>query len=147
MTLDVLATMEIARPPDAVAAYQFDPANDPRWIGGVTSAERLTDGPMAAGSRVRRIGGFLGRPIEWVMDVVELVPDRRMAMHAVRSPFPMDVTYELAPAGDGTRASIRIRGEARGMYGLLGPLTPLMVRRSVQSDLGRLKRVLEASPG
>ena len=147
MTLDVLATTEIARPPDAVAAYQFDPANDPTWIGGVTSAERLTDGPMAAGSRVRRIGGFLGRPIEWVMDVVELVPDRRMAMHAVRSPFPMDVTYELAPAGDGTRASIRIRGEARGMYGLLGPLTPLMVRRSVQSDLGRLKRALEAGAG
>jgi hypothetical protein len=152
MTLDVLATTEIARPPGAVAAYQFDPANDPTWIGGVTSAERLTDGPMTAGpmtagSRVRRVGGFLGRPIEWVMDVVELVPDRRMAMHAVRSPFPMDVTYELAPVGDGTRASIRIRGEARGVYGLLGPLTPFMVRRSVQSDLGRLKRVLEGDPG
>jgi hypothetical protein len=147
MTLDVLATTEIARPPDAVAAYQFDPANDPTWIGGVASTERLTDGPMAAGSRVRRVGGFLGRPIEWVMDVVEFVQDRRMAMHAIRSPFPMDVTYELAPAGTGTRASIRIRGEARGMYGLLGPLTPIMVRRSVQSDLGRLKRALEAGPG
>jgi hypothetical protein len=66
-------------------------------------------------------------------------------MHAIRSPFPMDVTYELAPASGGTRASIRIRGEARGVYGLLGPLTPLMVRRSVQSDLGRLKRAVERS--
>jgi len=146
MALDVLASIEIARPPEAVAAYQFDPANDPAWIGGVNRAERLTEGPTSTGSRVRRLGSFLGRPIEWVMDVVELVPARRMSMHAIKSPFPMDVTYELDPSAIGTRASIRIRGEARGMYGLMGPLTPFMVRRSVQSDLGRLKRAVEGSP-
>lgn len=143
MTLDVLAAVEIARPPDAVGAYEFDPANDPTWIGGVSSAERLTDGPIAVGARVRRVGSFLGRPIEWVMDVVEHVPARRLAMHAIRSPFPMDVTYELAPSARGTRASIRIQGQAGGVYGLLGPLTPLMVRRSVLADLRRLKRALE----
>jgi hypothetical protein len=143
MVLDVRAATTIAAAPEAVAAYQFDPANDPAWIGGVHTAERLTGGPIDVGSRVRRVGGFLGWPIEWVMDVVEYTPGRRLAMHAVRSPFPMDVTYELQPAGPGTRASIRIQGEARGVYGLLGPLTPIMVRRSVQGDLGRLKRALE----
>src|SRR4051794_18121848 len=98
VTLDVAASVEIARPPEAVAAYEFEPTNDPSWIGGVKTAERLTDGPIVVGSRVRRRGSFLGRPIEWVMDVAELVPARRLAMHAVRSPFPMDVTYELEPA-------------------------------------------------
>ena len=143
MTLDVLAAIDIARPPEAVAEYEFDPANDALWIGGVKQAEQLTDGPIRVGSRVRRLGSFLGRPIEWVMDVVEHVPARRLAMHAIRSPFPMDVTYELAPAEGGTHASIRIQGHAGGAYGLLGPLTPLMVRRSVQSDLRRLKRAME----
>jgi hypothetical protein len=56
----------------------------------------------------------------------------------------MDVTYELLPNGRGTTARIRIQGESRGMYGVLGPLTPWMVRRSVQSDLRRLKREIEA---
>lgn len=147
MALDVVARIDIARPPEMVAAYQFDAANDSRWIGGVRTAEQLTAGPIGVGSRVRRLGSFLGRPIEWVMDVVEFVPGRRLVMHAVRSPFPMDVTYELTPAGEGTHATIRIQGEAAGMYGLLGPLTPVMVRRSVQSDLVRLKRALEASLG
>ena len=147
MTLDVLASIEIARQPDEVAAYEFDPANDPTWIAGVTTAERLTDGPIGIGSRVRRLGSFLGRPIEWEMDVVEHVPASRLAMHAIRSPFPMDVTYDLAPSPVGTRATVRIQGEAGGVYGLLGPLTPLMVRRSVQSDLGRLKRALERGTG
>jgi hypothetical protein len=147
MALDVSASTRIDRPPDAVAAYEFDPANDPRWIGGVREVERLTGGPVGVGSRVRRLGSFLGRRIEWVMDVVAMEPARRLQMHAVRSPFPMDVTYELAPSDGGraTDASIRIRGEAKGMYGLLGPLTPVMVRRSVQSDLKRLKRAVEGS--
>jgi hypothetical protein len=67
-------------------------------------------------------------------------------MHALRSPFPMDVDYRLEPIDDGrrTRASIRIRGDAKGMYGALpGPLMGLMVRRSVQGDLKRLKRIVE----
>jgi hypothetical protein len=145
MALDVVASSRIDRPPEAVAAYEFDPANDPHWIGGVREVERLTGGALAVGSRVRRLGSFLGRRIEWVMDVVDLEPGRRLQMHGVKSPFPMDVTYELAPArgGGATDASIRIRGEARGMYGLLGPLTPVMVRRSVQGDLKRLKRAVE----
>lgn len=146
MALDVTAEVEIARPPADVAAVEFDPRHDPAWIGGVRIADQLTSGPITTGSRVRRRGSFLGRPIEWIMDVVEHEPARRLAMHAIRSPFPMDVTYELAPMPEGgTRASIRIQGEARGMYGLLGPLTPLMVRQSVRSDLRRLKRLVEGT--
>ena len=33
MTLDVTAEQRIARPPDVVAAFVMDPANDTRWIG------------------------------------------------------------------------------------------------------------------
>jgi hypothetical protein len=71
-------------------------------------------------------------------------------MHALQSPFPMDVDYRLEPidGGRATLASIRIRGDAKGMYGALpGPLMGWMVRRSVQSDLRRLKRIVEADPG
>jgi uncharacterized protein YndB with AHSA1/START domain len=143
MSLDVVASIDIDRPPEVVADYEFEPEHDANWIGGVRTAERLTNGPIGVGSRVRRRGGFLGRPIEWVMDIVVLEPARRLAMHAVKSPFPMDVTYELAPHGRGTMARIRIQGETKGVYGLLGPLTPWMVRRSVQSDLRRLKRQVE----
>lgn len=143
MALDVSTQVEISRPPQDVAAYQFDAANDPQWIGGVERVELLTPAPVQVGSRVLRKGGFLGRPIEWLMEVVDYEPKRRLAMHAVRSPFPMDVTYELEPSRSGTVARIRIRGEARGAYGLAGPLLPTMVRRSVASDLRRLKKLVE----
>lgn len=143
MTLDVRATIDIARPPADVARYQFDAANDPAWIGGVREVELVAPAPTSVGSRVLRKGGFLGRPIEWLMEVVDHVPERRISMHAVRSPFPMDVTYELEPIERGTRASIRVQGDPRGAYGFAGPLLGPMVRRSVAGDLRRLKRQLE----
>jgi hypothetical protein len=145
MALDVTATADIEASPAEVAAVQFDPARDPEWIGGVDRVELVTPPPIRQGSQVRRLGGFLGRPIVWLMDVVAFEPDRLVAMHALESPFPMDVDYRLEPldGGLGTRASIRIRGEGRGMYGLPGWLMSPMVRRSVQGDLKRLKRIVE----
>ncbi len=149
MAIDVLATCVIAATPEAVAAVQFDPHHDPRWIGGVDRVELVTDMPVARGSQVRRIGGFMGRPIEWLMHVEAFEPARHVGMHALESPFPMDVDYHLEPIDDGraTRASIRIRGDAKGMYGAMpGPLMGWMVRRSVQGDLKRLKRIVESGP-
>jgi hypothetical protein len=148
MTLDVTATLDIDASPAAVADVQFDPARDPDWIGGIDRVELVTPPPFAQGSQVRRIGGFLGRRIVWLMRVESYEPGRFVAMHALESPFPMDVDYRLEPLGDGsrTRASIRIRGEGRGMYGLPGPLLGPMVRRSVLGDLKRLRALVE-SPG
>jgi hypothetical protein len=145
MALDVTASVRINAPPAAVAAVEFDPARDPEWIGGVNRVELLTPAPLGLTSQVRRIGGFLGRPVEWIMRIDAFEPDRHVGMHAIRSPFPMDVDYHLEPldGGRSTQASIRIRGEARGMYGLPGPLLGPMVRRSVTGDLRRLKTIVE----
>ena len=148
MAIDVTARQDIDAPPEAVASVQFDPRRDPEWIGGVDRVELVTDPPIATGSQVRRTGGFMGRPIEWLMRVEAFEPERHVGMHALQVPFPMDVDYRLEPIDGGrrTRASIRIRGgEAAGMYGAMpGPLMGWMVRRSVQGDLRRLKRIVES---
>jgi Polyketide cyclase / dehydrase and lipid transport len=146
MPLDVTASVRIDAPPSAVAAVQFDPARDPDWISGVDRVELQTPPPLALRSQVRRLGRFLGRRIEWVMRVDELEADRHVGMCALRSPFPMKVDYLLEPieGGQATQATIRIRGNAKGLYGLPGPLLGPMVRRSVTGDLRRLKRIIEA---
>jgi Polyketide cyclase / dehydrase and lipid transport len=144
--IDVTARIDITASPEAVAAVQFDPSRDPEWIGGVDRVELLTDPPITQGSKVRRIGGFMGRSITWLMHVEAFEPARRVGMHALESPFPMDVDYILEPLDEAqrTRATIRIRGDAAGMYGALpGPLMAWMVRRSVHGDLKRLKRIVE----
>jgi hypothetical protein len=135
---------ELKRP--GIAAYLRDPANDTEWIGGIRSARLLTPGPVGIGSQVERVATFLGRRVQYVLEITELTAER-LAMRSVRSPFPMRVTYGHREAGGGaTKVSVRVEGDAGRFYGLVAPLLGPVVRRSIVRDLRNLKRVLEARP-
>ena len=111
MAIDVRAETEIERVPAEVAAFAMEAGNDPRWIGGISTARRLTPPPTGIGTRVERVATFLGRRIEYVMDVVELVPNERIVLKSVKAPFPMRVTYELVLRDGETLASVRVQPE------------------------------------
>jgi uncharacterized membrane protein len=146
MPVDVTATATIHRPREEVAAYLRDPANDTSWIGGLRSARLLTPGPVAVGSQVERMAGFLGRRVHYVNEITELTGDR-LVMRSVQSPFPMRVTYGHRPAtndaNDATEVSVRVEGNAGRFYALAAPLLGVAVRRSITRDLRTLKQVLE----
>jgi len=146
MALDQTAEIGISRDPSTVASYMFAPEHDPEWIGGISEVEPLGPPPLTIGSRVRRRASFLGRRIHYVMEIVDLVPDRQLRMHAVEAPMPMDVTYEVVPAGDGSIARVRVQGETGGFYRLASPLMAGQVKRSITADVERLKRILETAP-
>ena len=143
MSVDVTVEREIARERPTVAGFVMDPANDTRWIKALDSVRTLGDGPVGPGTRVERIASFLGRRIEYVNEIVELVPGERLVMRSVKAPFPMEVRYELDEAGDGTRMRIRATGDASGFYRVAGPLLGAAVRRGIERDLDELKKVLE----
>lgn len=144
---DVAVETVVARPRDVVAAYASDPRNDAEWIGALTEVRVLTDPPFGVGSRVLRVASFLGRRVEYVNEVTDLDPGRRLAMRSVKAPFPMTVVYEWEDAGeDGTRMRIRAGGDASGFYRVAGPLLSRAVRRGIEGDLERLRRVLASRP-
>jgi uncharacterized membrane protein len=141
---DVTVERVIARPRADVAAYMTDWRNDPTWIGALRDVRLVTDGPLAVGSQVERVAGFLGRRIEYVNEVAELDPGSRLVMRSVRAPFPMTVTYEFEDAAGGaTRVRIRAQGDASGFYRLAGPLLSRAVERGIRGDLDRLATLLE----
>src|SRR5687768_4575236 len=118
MSVDTTARLRINRPQSDVASYLRDPANDPKWIGGIKTARLLTPEPVGVGTQVERVAAFLGKSIEYVNEIVELEPDR-LVMRSVRSPFPMRVTYGFAAAGpDATDALVRVEGDPSGIYSL-----------------------------
>jgi Polyketide cyclase / dehydrase and lipid transport len=143
MSVDVTVEQQIARPPDAVAGFAMDPANDRRWIGALTDVRVISDGPVGPGTRVERVASFLGKRIEYVNEIVEYRPPERLTMRSVRAPFPMTLAYEFAPADGGTLARIRTEGDPGGFYAIAAPLLAAMVRRGVARDLATLRRVLE----
>jgi hypothetical protein len=66
------------------------------------------------GTQVERVAHFLGRRIDYVMEVAELDPGRRIVLQSIKSPFPMRVTYSFEPVAGCTRASVRVEGDAEG---------------------------------
>jgi uncharacterized membrane protein len=146
MALDITVSKRIRAPRAKVAAYVTDNRNDPEWIGGITESELLGSGPLGFGSDVRRKASFLGRKIVYVNRVVDLDPERRLAMRSVQAPFPMAVSYSFEDtdgADAGTTISVRVEGQPEGMYKVAGPLLARQVRRSVANDLRMLKKLME----
>jgi hypothetical protein len=141
MGLDVRVDGAVRRPAEEVAAYLFDASHDPEWIGGIREVEPPATG-VEVGTRVARVATFMGRRIDYVLEVAELIPGRRLAMRSVKAPFPMNVTYEIAPEGDGSRVALGVSGGSYGMR-LFEPLVAAMVRRNLRADLRRLRRRLE----
>jgi uncharacterized membrane protein len=140
---DVSVETTIARPRDEVARYATDWRNDEEWIGALSHVRLVQEAPL----QVARVASFLGKRIEYVNEVVEQEPGRRLVMRSVKAPFPMTVTYEFEDAGGGgTLFRIRTEGDASGFYRLAGPFLSRAVKRGVAGDLERLKTRLEAGP-
>jgi hypothetical protein len=144
VSTDVTVETIAAAPRADVAAYAIDWRNDREWIGALSDVRLVTEPPFGVGSRVARVASFRGKRMEYVNEVIELEPERRLVMRSVRSPFPMTVTYEFADAAGGTSIRIRAQGDVSGFYKLGGPLLSRAVRRSIEKDLARLKATVES---
>ncbi|MDA0365768.1 MAG: SRPBCC family protein [Chloroflexi bacterium] len=142
MAIDVTVTRTIGRSPREVMAYLADAAHDPEWIGGLIEVHP-PDGPLAVGTQVERVAGFMRRRIEYVLEVVALEPERHIAMRSIRAPFPMEVTYEAAPADAGSLVSLRVQGGPGGLARMLHPLMARQMRGNLSGDLARLAARLE----
>jgi hypothetical protein len=64
-------------------------------------------------------------------------------MRTADGPFPMETTYTWEPVGEGTRMTLRNRGNPSGFQGLAAPLLATAMRRATTRDLARLKGILE----
>jgi uncharacterized membrane protein len=144
MAVDVQSVIEIARPRDVVAAYACDPDNATAWYVNIKSVEWRTPRPLAVGSRFAFVAEFLGRRLAYTYEVVELVPGARFAMRTTEGPFAMETTYVWEDAADGTRMTLRNRGEPSGFGKLAAPFMATAMRRANRNDLRRLKRLLES---
>ena len=65
-------------------------------------------------------------------------------MRTSEGPFPMETTYTWADAPDGTRMTLRNRGEPAGFARVGAPMMARSMRKANRKDLERLKRLLES---
>ena len=69
---------------------------------------------------------------------------RRVHVHIVEGPYPIDGTWSFEPDGEGTRVHFVAEGELRGVMGVLQPLAKLVMARRMAGYHGNLRRNVEA---
>ena len=139
-------TVIITRPVREVFDFLMLAENLPRWDSSMLECAQIGDGAVTVGTRYRGASKILGRRIEWVTEVVELVPGIRAVSRSVAGPLSFTVSYEVSASPAGTALRYRLAAES-GLGGAFGRALEPIVQRAqtkvVRANLGTLASLLE----
>lgn len=142
----IVHSIEIARRPEDVFSYATDFSHFPEWQGGVVSARREGNAPLAVGATavvIRRVGP---RKLARTEEITELEPPRIWIVRGVGGPLTAIAKGTIEPLGGGERSLVTIALEFEG-HGIGKLLVPLVARRQARRLLPRngqkLKELLE----
>ena len=150
--MEIQESVIIQRRPEDVFAFLEVRSNDAEWMTSVLTSEWLDPGggeaeAIGIGRRGRMVMNILGRDAEFIDQVTEYEPGRRIAHRTVSGPMPLDTACicELVEGG-ACRATV-VGATDRLPGGLIGraaaPLFARAIRRAFRADLAMLKNILE----
>jgi uncharacterized membrane protein len=137
--VEIVRSIEIARPVDAVFAFVADARNDPRWCPKVRSVELVDDGRYAVVHKP--VPGKPERQME--MTRVAFDPPKRIEWREDDGTDVFNVTYELEDGDGRTRLTQRSVAQV-GAPRLLHPIYKAGIGRDIAKQLKALKKLLEA---
>jgi Polyketide cyclase / dehydrase and lipid transport len=139
------ATIDVAASPDVVIRFVAEPANAPRWMRALQSAELLTPGPIRRGSRFREVQSAGGEPIETICEVVEYDGATRYAWKSVSEG---DASYgggfTAVPVTRGTELRYEGWATATGRLAEREAAWGRQAQREAEAELAAIKAAVEA---
>ena len=138
--------LDVARPGAEVFAFVDDVAKAPLWLSRCARLEQSSPLPKRVGSTLRytyREGAGSGG-----MDgaVTEYQPGRRLVMRFTDKMFDVEVGFDFAPAGAGTRIEHAVTITPKPLMArLMAPLIRGATQKQIAQDSARLKRLLEST--
>jgi uncharacterized protein YndB with AHSA1/START domain len=143
----ITASIEIARPPEAVFAYIDDLSRHAEWQRQLQEVRVETEGPTRVGSRARDRRKVPGGVQEMTYEITEHDPPRRASFRGIDGPVRAFGTVTVAPADAGSRVTLELDFEGHGLGKLLLPLVRRQARKEVPQDQQLLKQRLEGPEG
>jgi hypothetical protein len=137
-------TVEIARPPEIVAAALLDPDNAVHWTTDLQRLEVLSGSPGEAGSVAHLHYLQKGRPYVLTDVLEEAVPNEYFRSKVEGGGLKVQVQTWLRKKNDGTE--VRLRWVGRGTKLLTRLLLPLIrgaIARRSREDINRFKDLVE----
>jgi uncharacterized protein YndB with AHSA1/START domain len=136
----VEAEVDIDRPPEDVFDYCSDHRHEPEWNPMMKRIEKLTDGPIGAGTRYA-VEFVKGPPM-----VMECTRYERPATWSLTGDSPALTAsggWRVLPTADGAHLAVRVEMELHGRLRLAAPLLRRREQPMFARDLHNIKARLE----
>lgn len=143
-------TIIIDRPPSEVFPWITEAYRLTRWMNGLESSVPVSGDSAVRGARSRETILVNRKRYTFLSEIIDLKRDTLLVVHIVSDPpgFTINSVYELSPAGAGTRLHYIGRADYASVFGrVMEPIITPQSQRKVESDLKRLKGLVEAQPG
>lgn len=138
--MDLNGTTFIARPASEVYRYVMDVSNDKHWREGVDESGFRSGDSFSPGS----IGYTRAGEVEVQWKILSHQPGESVDWELLSGPIKGYGGYRFQPIGNGTQFTLVSDVKPSGLYRLLGPLFRRTGQRRNQSDVERLRDILES---
>ena len=136
-------SLVIHRPIETVFNFVSNYQNSPQWVSGTMKHQKITPGPIGVGTVIHTTGHAAGLRVEATRIVIAYEPPVKYSFKSDYRRVPFTTTFFFEPMQSGTRLTVMVEGEPAGLFKAATPLILGMLRQQVESDLRRLKSVLE----
>jgi carbon monoxide dehydrogenase subunit G len=136
-------TVEIPRPPADVFPWLLEEDKVPVWTGNLDSYQRLGDGALGRGSRVRQVLEISGRRVDVEMEITRYDPPSGAETRFSTNGIEVVNEYALAQVGGATRLTQSLEAKPSGLSArLLMPVIQPRLEEKLTQDLERLRAEL-----
>jgi carbon monoxide dehydrogenase subunit G len=133
-------TVEIARPPADVFPWLLEEDKVPRWTGHLERYERIGDGPLGRGAKLRQVLDISGRTIDVTLEVTAYEPPSGAQTSFSTNGIEVVSSYALEAAGPGTRLTQSVEAKPSGLTArMLVPVIQPRLEQKLTEDLERLR--------
>ena len=142
--IKVESSVVINKPLAEVFAFATNSDNSTKWQGGVE--EVIAEGPPnVVGSKYTEVRKFMGQEMKSTMELTAFVPNAKWASKVIKGPVPFEVTATYEAAGSATKMTTLVEGEPKGFFKIAEGMLEGQLKKSLQEDGERLKKLLEGS--
>jgi uncharacterized protein YndB with AHSA1/START domain len=138
-------SLVIRRPVEDVFTFVSNYQNSAKWVTGAMKHTKVSAGPIGVGTVIRTTGRVMGVRIEATRIVTAYEPYSKYAFKSEYRRVPLAATFHFEPIQGGTRLTVVVEGEPTGLFKAATPFVLEMLRQQFESDLRRLKTLLEGT--
>lgn len=137
-------TIHIEAPVEMVFAVATDSEVAAKIMDNVVKAEKITEGPIQAGTQIKELRNVRARAVETILHVTEFIANQKYTVKSESAGMTIEYQYLFLSEENGTTVDFKGSIRSKGLKNLLiKPFFEKILKKEDENHLQRLKEYIE----